>query len=134
MKVYEQSLTARSAAVKGLWINASSADTARKMPKNFQNPEWYAFVTNMSLTKDGAELVHEVSKPYPRYSKTETDDKIRHAINEHKPHTCRYIQERLGFKNCKDCSVKAPVAYAVLSMAEQAEDLAGSDISEDMIF
>ena len=97
-------------------------------------PEWYAFVTNMSLTRDGAELVHEISKPYPRYSKTETDDKIRHATNEHKPHTCRYIQERLGFKNCKDCSVKAPVAYAVLSMAEQAEDLADGDISEDMIF
>lgn len=97
-------------------------------------PEWYAFVTNMSLTKDGAELVHEISKPYPRYSKAETDDKICHAINEHKPHTCRYIQERLGFKNCKNCSVKAPVAYAVLSMAEQAEDLADGDISEDMIF
>ena len=97
-------------------------------------PEWYAFVTNMSLTKDGAKLVHEISKPYPRYSKAETDDKIRHAINEHKPHTCRYIQERLGFKNCKDCSVKSPVAYAVLSMAEQAEQFASGDISEDMIF
>ena len=97
-------------------------------------PEWYAFVTNMSLTRDGAELVHEISKPYPRYSKAETDDKIRHAINEHKPHTCLYIQERLGFKKCKDCSVKAPVAYAVLSMAERVEQLSDSDISEDMIF
>ena len=102
--------------------------------EKLSEPEWYAFVTNMSLTKNGVELVHEISKPYPRYSKAETDDKIRHAINEHKPHTCLYIQERLGFKNCKDCSVKAPVAYAVLSMAEQAEEFADSDISEDMIF
>ena len=106
----------------------------RENAARLSEPEWYAFVTNMSLTRDGAELVHEISKPYPRYSKTETDDKIRHAINEHKPHTCRYIQERLGFKNCKNCSVKSPVAYAVLSMAEQAEELADSDISEDMIF
>lgn len=97
-------------------------------------PEWYAFVTNMALSKDGAELVHEISKPYPKYSRTETDDKIRHAIQENKPHTCEYIKNRLNFSGCKDCNVKAPIALAVLTMAEQATELADAELNEDTIF
>ena len=97
-------------------------------------PEWYAYITNMSLTRDGGEFVHEVSKPYPKYSKTETDDKIRHAVKEKKPHTCEYIKTRLGFEGCNTCTVKAPIAHAVLSMAEQAAELADGDVSADIIF
>lgn len=102
--------------------------------KNLSEPEWYAFVTNMSLAMDGNAFVHEISKPYPKYSETETDDKIRHAVKENKPHTCEYIKTRLGFAGCKDCKVKAPIALAVLTMKEQAEILASDEISEDIIF
>jgi len=102
--------------------------------KNLSEPEWYAFVTNMSLAMDGNVFVHEISKPYPKYSRAETDDKIRHAVEENKPHTCEYIKTRLGFENCGNCNVKAPIALAVLSMAEQAAELADGEVSEDMIF
>lgn len=102
--------------------------------KNLSEPEWYAFITNMSLAQDGADFVHEISKPYPKYSRTETDDKIRHAVEENKPHTCEYIKTRLGFENCGNCNVKAPIALAVLSMAEQAAEFADGEVSEDMIF
>jgi len=102
--------------------------------KNLSEPEWYAFVTNMSLAMDGNAFVHEISKPYPKYSESETDDKIRHAVKENKPHTCEYIKTRLGFAGCKDCKVKAPIALAVLTMKEQAEILASDEVSEDIIF
>ena len=36
-------------------------------------PMWYALVSNLSLAKDGAALVHEFSKPYPKYKKAETN-------------------------------------------------------------
>jgi len=101
---------------------------------NLSEPEWYAFVTNMALSCDGTEFVHDVSRPYPKYSKSETDDKIRHAIKENKPHTCEYIKTRLNFTGCCDCNVKAPIALAVLSLSEQAAELAESEITDDMIF
>jgi len=88
----------------------------------------------MALASDGAEIVHETSMPHPNYNKSETDDKIRHAIKETKPHTCEYIKTRLGFTNCGDCKVKAPIALAVLTMAEQASELADGEVTEDMIF
>jgi len=102
--------------------------------ETLSEPEWYAFITNMSLAPDGAEFVHEISKPYPKYSKRETDDKIRHAVKEQKPHTCEYIKSHLKFNKCCECNVKAPIALAVISLSEQASNLAESDVTEDMIF
>ena len=101
--------------------------------KTLSEPEWYAFVTNVSLSCDGADFVHEISRPYPKYSRAETDDKIRHAVEENKPHTCEYIKNRLNFSGCKDCNVKAPIALAVLSMAEQATELADAELDENTI-
>ncbi|MBQ7574011.1 MAG: DUF927 domain-containing protein [Clostridia bacterium] len=106
----------------------------KKNANQLSEPEWYAFITNMSLAKDGASFVHEISKPYPKYSKAETDDKIRHAVEENKPHTCEYIKNRLGFKGCNSCNVKAPISHALLSMSEQAAELADGEVFEDMIF
>jgi len=101
---------------------------------SLSEPEWYAFITNMALASDGAGIVHETSMPHPHYNKAETDNKIRHAIKETKPHTCEYIKTRLGFTNCRDCKVKAPIALAVLTMAEQASELADGEVTEDIIF
>ena len=46
----------------------------RDNAESLSEPMWYAMVSNMSLAKDGAALVHEISKPYPKYSRTETDE------------------------------------------------------------
>lgn len=114
--------------------NCAFCRYCRDNARSLSEPMWYAMVTNLSLAKDGADFVHEISRPYPKYSKAETNEKIRHAISENKPHTCAYIQNRLGFTECGDCKVKAPIAHAVLSMAEQAAQLADADITDDDIF
>lgn len=97
-------------------------------------PQWYAMVTNVAPARDGVALVHEISKPYPKYNRAETDEKIRHALAENKPHTCAYIQKTLGFRGCTNCNVKSPVVHCVLSMAEQLDEFMASDIDADNIF
>jgi putative DNA primase/helicase len=39
---------------------------------------WYAMITNLSVFREGQAVIHEISKPYPGYSKAETDNKIAH--------------------------------------------------------
>ncbi|MDD5604214.1 MAG: DUF927 domain-containing protein, partial [Eubacteriales bacterium] len=93
-------------------------------------PYWHAMVTNISLARDGPEVVHTLSQPYPSYNAAETDEKIKRAIKENKPHTCRFIREKLGYK-CQDkCKVKAPVVYAVLTMEERIQKLVSEDITD----
>lgn len=75
---------------------------------------WYAMITNLVVFQQGAKGIHEMSKPYPGYSKVETDNKIEHFLkSETKPITCRTIAER-RFKcpklESEDCSCKSPAA------------------------
>ena len=106
----------------------------RDNASNLPEPHWHAMVTNLSLAKDGAKLVHDISRPYPSYNAQETDSKIQRAISENKPHTCDFIKSRLCFKNCGDCKVKAPVVHCVLSLEEQAVELVNGEITEELIF
>jgi len=88
--------------------------------KTLDEPSWYCMITN--LTALGAiEKIHELSKPYykppNRYTKEETDQKIKHALRDaFGPHTCAYIQNVLGFKCPQDCpwkgKVKSPAGIA----------------------
>ncbi len=61
-------------------------DNAAALPE----PYWHAMITNLAPAKGGAELAHEISRPYPNYRKSETDEKIARAVRENKPHTCAY--------------------------------------------
>lgn len=78
-------------------------------------PEWYAMIANVARAEGGVKLTHELSRPYPGYSPKETDEKIRHALQEGAPHTCEYIQRSLGFTGCPagGCPVTAPVGFAL---------------------
>ncbi len=102
-------------------------DNAASLPE----PYWYAMLSNISLCSDGDAACHELSRPYPGYDAGETEDKIRHAQKQRKPHTCNYIQKTLGF-NCGNCDAgcKAPVALAVITKAETVRDLLDSEISD----
>lgn len=80
-------------------------DDAESLPE----PEWYAAITNLAQTADGESIVHEISSPYPGYTREETQRKYVHAAQENKPVTCEYIKEHFCFDCGKDCRVKTPV-------------------------
>lgn len=103
--------------------------------KNLPEPYWHAMITNLAPTKDAVKAIHELSKPYPKYDKSETDRKIKHAVKENKPHTCKYIQEHLGFECSKKCNVKAPIVHGKPSKEQSFMDLLdGGVVSSDKIF
>ena len=75
-------------------------------------PEWHAVISNLALTADGRESIHQISEPYPNYSFEETEQKYRYAAKADKPVTCAYIHQNLGFDCGKNCGVKSPVALS----------------------
>lgn len=102
--------------------------------KSLPEPLWHAMITNMVSLKNGKASIHEFSKPYPNYSKSETDEKIKRAIIENKPHTCEYIKENLNFDCGKCCSVKAPIVFGLPSFEEQFIELVSNKIDASKIF
>ncbi|SHF70570.1 Protein of unknown function [Desulfofundulus australicus DSM 11792] len=78
-------------------------------------PEWYAMLTIMARTDGGPELCHELSRPYPKYNPRETDEKIKHALEDTGPYTCQRIRQDFG-AYCRGCQerVTSPI---VLGMA-----------------
>lgn len=81
-------------------------DNAATLPE----PLWQAMISNVALTADGHDKVHELSNPYPNYTYEETEKKYRLATANDMPITCEVIKER-GYdcKNCQ-CGVKAPIS------------------------
>lgn len=77
-------------------------------------PMWHAMITNVGRADGGRELVHRLSSPHPEYSQKDTDAKLDRALATGEPHTCDYIQKRIGFTGCPTggCGVKAPVVFA----------------------
>lgn len=76
---------------------------------SLSEPYWYAGITNLAPTRNGCEVIHEISEPYPGYSYEETQKKYLHAAREDKPVSCEYIRDKLGFDCGRNCGVKAPV-------------------------
>jgi len=93
--------------------------------KELPEPDWHAMITNL-LALGAVEKIHELSKPYNkpphRYSREETQKKIEYALkNDYGPHTCKRIQDYLGFQCPENCpwkeEVKAPcgIAWKIVS-------------------
>ncbi len=76
-------------------------------------PEWKAGIDIAAHCENGREIIHEASKPYPRYSAEETDGKVYRA-KEIKPRTCRNIAEDVGHSGCATCplrfTINSPIA------------------------
>lgn len=91
----------------------------RDYAAKLSEPEWYAMITNIARAEGGRKLVHELSSPYPKYRVEETEEKIRHALENGHPHTCAYIRDTLGFDGCPEggCGVNAPIGLAVSRIA-----------------
>lgn len=78
--------------------------------------DWYAMITNTSVFEGGVEKAHEISQPYPKYNKDETQKKINHFLDSGTgPITCQVIADK-GFKCPKlvngTCDCKSPAAMS----------------------
>lgn len=106
-------------------------DDADHLPE----PEWYAMISNIAPASDGVDAVHELSEAYYGYNAEETDYKIRHALEQKKPHSCRYIRECLGFECPPDgCGVKAPVVLAQYTLEERVYQLLQKELTAEEMF
>lgn len=85
-----------------------------KKAKDLPEPLWWAMITNLIPFENGRKKIHQLSKPYPGYSKEETEQKIEHALQDAPgPHTVTYLKE-YGFdsKDCQKAGVKSPAGLA----------------------
>lgn len=94
-------------------------------------PWWYAMISNVCrIDLGGIELCHEFSKLHLEYSKNKTDQKIKHALEDTGPHTCKYIQEN-GFMCSKQCQVTAPIC--LLSNFDTEEEVDDNDLLRERV-
>lgn len=71
-------------------------------------PQWFAMISQLAGKKGGPDLIHQLSRPYPGYSRSETDHKIIHTINEGGPFSCQKIKNIWDGK-CS-CAAKNPAS------------------------
>lgn len=72
-------------------------------------PEWYGMISILARETGGRELIHSLSRGYPKYSSHETDQKILHSLNAG-PLSCQKIK---ALWNCgQSCAVVTPIALA----------------------
>lgn len=88
-------------------------DDAKTLPE----PEWFAMLSIVGRCQDGARHAHDLSKPYSRYDREETEGKLKNAAAQSGPRTCANIRYDLGFGGCADCpywgKVKSPIVLAM---------------------
>lgn len=102
---------------KGIGVVEAECDFIKYCRDNaaaLSEHDWYAMISNLSVFEGGAAVIHQYSKPYPKYSFEETQNKIQHFLRSGtKPMTCRTIAEK-GFSCPKlrsgQCSCKSPAA------------------------
>jgi len=71
----------------------------RELAEMLSEPLWYAMITNLIGFRGGRAAIHELSRPHPGYSYTDTERKIEHALSDAPgPHSYRYIAE-YGFES-----------------------------------
>lgn len=111
----------RNGTAKGLEQVCRSCDFIKHCRENastLSEHDWYAMITNLAPFDGGTARIHEMSRPYPRYSEADTQRKINHFLESGtKPMTCRTIAEK-GFKCPKagKCPVKSPAAFCFQPM------------------
>jgi putative DNA primase/helicase len=87
-------------------------DDAAALPE----PEWYRMLTVIARCEDAGRWAHELSQTYPKYSRRETQRKLKQASGEQvAPVTCAYVESDLGgARFCGSClfrgNVNSPIA------------------------
>ena len=81
--------------------------------------------------RDGNQIAHDLSKPYPKYNAGETEKKLLQAMGAAGPSTCLFIENELGQgQYCRRCrhhgKIKSPVVLGVSKGKKaRAEDAEG---------
>jgi len=133
-------------ARKGLTLVGKRCDFIQYCKENAETlPEnlWYAMITNLAVFEDGDRTIHALSRAYPKYSRDETEGKIRHFLESGtKPMTCAKLSE-IGFVcprisdggQSSACGCKAPAAlcYKALTPAELTAELEGLEIKPSQL-
>ncbi|MBS3919871.1 MAG: DUF3987 domain-containing protein [Deltaproteobacteria bacterium] len=89
-------------------------------------PEWYAMISILAREIGGPNLIHNLSRGYPKYSPAETNKKILHAINDAGPATCERIKSLWDCK--KNCGVKSPAVLALKTKRDESAESYDTDI------
>ena len=114
---YEQNRTAAApvgelGVARCLFIHHCIKDAA-----TLPEPEWHAMISCLCREKGGIDLIHEASRPYPKYNRDETDRKILQAVNSSGPVSCDYIRT---LWNCgTDCGIKSPASLKITGQTGQ---------------
>jgi len=105
----------------------------RQQAASLPEPLWYAMICNLApFGAAGRAAIHKLSRPYPRYSRRETEAKITHALRSAPgPTTCATIAE-MGFV-CPAmadglCPARAPAALARAVRRGAPADIAAGDL------
>jgi putative DNA primase/helicase len=124
----------QSGTRKGLTLVGKRCDFirhCREHAASLGEHDWYGMIANLAVFEGGERAIHALSKPYPKYSYAETQDKIAHFRDSGtKPMTCAKIAEK-GFRCPKlengVCGCKSPAALAFkpLNSDELLETLNG---------
>jgi P4 family phage/plasmid primase-like protien len=87
-------------------------------------PEWYRMVTVIARCEEPERWTHELSQAYPKYSRRETQRKLKQASSDRvAPVTCAYVQSDLnGGRFCGEClfrgNINSPVAIGRIEGVE----------------
>jgi hypothetical protein len=91
------------------WMEHCRADAPM-----LKEPTWLASLSIIGRCENGSAIAHEWSAPYPKYSISETDDKLSKALKMG-PRTCKNIRYELdGETYCSHCPfwghIKSPIS------------------------
>lgn len=101
-------------------------DDAASLPE----PEWYRMLTVVARCEDPERWAHDLSHAYPKYSRRETQRKLRQASDPKvAPVTCAYIQSDLnGARFCSDCLfrgiINSPIRIGRINGFDEQTDAA----------
>jgi P4 family phage/plasmid primase-like protien len=92
-------------------------------------PEWYRMLTVVARCEDAQRWAHELSQAYPKYSRRETQQKLKQASSDKvAPVTCAYVQSDLsGATYCTGClfrgNVNSPIAIGRIESGDVVSDI-----------
>ncbi len=109
-------------AIQKLLENCAFTQHCQNDATTLSEPHWWSMVSILTVFGEpGQRKIHELSRPYRKYTEKETNLKIEEAKKaadkEIGPHTCAFIEQDLGFGCPSDClakkwSLKSPAVLA----------------------